>query len=199
MKYVSDVNRNVLLELAERKIYLEGNILKVLKAEQEDTKFQEYLKFCIDRDRTMREKRLTVTKQVQKQYTDLENANQHNQELMDQLQAALNESKSSELDAIKSKQSAEDSRNAALADLEVMQKKRQYELTGVIVKIALAIIVGVGILSSVMYIVAIMNGSDSTIIESTWSNLFGILLTNSFSIVGTIMGIRYASKSEDMG
>lgn len=199
MKYVSDVNRNVLLELAERKIYLEGNILKVLKAEQEDTKFQEYLKFCIDRDRTMREKRLTVTKQVQKQYTDLENANQHNQELMDQLQAALNESKSSELDAIKSKQSAEDSKNAALADLEVMQKKRQYELTGVIVKIALAIIVGVGILSSVMYIVAIMNGSDSTIIESTWSNLFGILLTNSFSIVGTIMGIRYASKSEDMG
>lgn len=199
MKYVSDVNRNVLLELAARKIYLEGNILKVLKAEQEDTNFQEYLKFCIDRDRTMREKRLTVTKQVQKQYTDLENANQHNQELMDQLQMALNESKSSELDALKSKQSAEDSRNAALADLEVMQKRRQYELTGIIVKIALAIIVGVGILSSLMYIIAILKGSDSTIIESTWSNLFGILLTNSFSIVGTIMGIRYASKSEDMG
>lgn len=199
MKYVSDVNRNILLELADRKIYLEGNILKVLKADQEDEKFQEYLKFCVDRDRSIREKRLTVTKQVQKQYTDLEDANRHNQKLMDQLQLALNESKSSELDAIKSKQTAEDSRNAAMADLEVMQKKRQYELTGIIVKIALAIIVGVGVLSSLMYVVAILNGSDSTIIESTWSNLFGILLTNSFSIVGTIMGIRYASKTEDMG
>lgn len=199
MKYVSDLNRNVLLELADRKIYLEGSILKVLKPSDQDPEFQEYLKLCSNRDRSIREKRLVVTKQVQKQNSDLEAANQHNQELMDQLQVALNESKSSELDAIKSRQSAEDSRNAALADLEVMQKRRQYELTGIIVKIALAIIVGVGLLSSLMYIVAILKGSDSTIIESTWSNLFGILLTNSFSIVGTIMGIRYASKTEDMG
>jgi hypothetical protein len=34
---------------------------------------------------------------------------------------------------------------------------------------------------------------ERTIIESTWSNLFGILLTNSFSIIGTIMGVKYAT------
>jgi Fe2+ transport system protein B len=199
MKYVSDLNRSVLLELAERKIYLEGNILKVLHPDEQDSEFNSYLNLCRERDKSIREKRLTVTKQVQKQNTELATAAENNLQLMEQLQAALNESKSSELDAIKSKQTAEDARNCALADLEIMQKKRQFELTGVIVKIALAIIVGVGLMSSIMYIVAIMKGSDSTIIESTWSNLFGILLTNSFSIVGTIMGIRYASKSEDMG
>jgi len=199
MKYVSDLNRSVLLELAERKIYLEGNILKVLHPDEQDSEFNSYLNLCRERDKSIREKRLIVTKQVQKQNTELATAAENNLHLMEQLQAALNESKSSELDAIKSKQTAEDARNCALADLEIMQKKRQFELTGVIVKIALAIIVGVGLMSSIMYIVAIMKGSDSTIIESTWSNLFGILLTNSFSIVGTIMGIRYASKSEDMG
>jgi hypothetical protein len=36
-------------------------------------------------------------------------------------------------------------------------------------------------------------GHDSKIIESTWSNLFGILLTNSFSIIGTIMGVKHAN------
>jgi len=30
-------------------------------------------------------------------------------------------------------------------------------------------------------------GMDTDIIGSTWSNMFGILLTNSFSIVGTIL------------
>lgn len=199
MKYVSDLTRDTLLELASRKIYLEGNVLKVLQAPEDDIEFNQYLTDCIDRDKTLRKKRLDVTKQVQKQYSELEAAALNNQQLMEQLQTALNESKSSELDAIKSKQTAEDARNAALADLDIMQKKRQFELTGVIVKIALAIIIGVGVLSSLMYVVAIMNNSDSTIIESTWSNLFGILLTNSFSIVGTIMGIRYASKNEDMG
>lgn len=39
-------------------------------------------------------------------------------------------------------------------------------------------------------------GYDSKIIESTWSNLFGILLTNSFSIVGTIMGVKYATEKD---
>jgi len=199
MQYVSDLTRDTLIELANRKIYLEGSVLKVLQAPEDDVEFSQYLIDCIDRDKTIRKKRLDVTKQVQKQYSELEAAAQHNQQLMEQLQTALNESKTSELDAIKSKQSAEDARNTALADLEIMQKKRQFELTGIIVKIALAIIIGVGLVSSIMYIVAILNGSDSTIIESTWSNLFGILLTNSFSIVGTIMGIRYASKTEDMG
>jgi hypothetical protein len=35
---------------------------------------------------------------------------------------------------------------------------------------------------------------DTAIIGSTWSNIVGILLTNAFSIVGTIMGVKYASE-----
>lgn len=35
---------------------------------------------------------------------------------------------------------------------------------------------------------------DTQIIGSTWSNMFSVLLTNAFSIVGTIMGIKYATQ-----
>jgi hypothetical protein len=36
-------------------------------------------------------------------------------------------------------------------------------------------------------------GKDTQVISATLSNIFGILLTNAFSIVGTIMGIKYAT------
>jgi len=39
-------------------------------------------------------------------------------------------------------------------------------------------------------------GKDTQVISAAWSNMFGILLTNAFSIIGTIMGIKYASKEE---
>jgi len=58
-------------------------------------------------------------------------------------------------------------------------------------------IVGVGIITSLMYGVSLMVGSDTQIIGSTWSNMFGILLTNAFSIVGTIMGVKYASEKNN--
>ena len=34
-------------------------------------------------------------------------------------------------------------------------------------------------------------------ISLTWSNIIGILLTNAFSIVGTIMEVKYASEKKD--
>ncbi len=39
-----------------------------------------------------------------------------------------------------------------------------------------------------------LTGKDTQIIGSTWSNMFSVLLTNAFSIVGTIMGIKYATQ-----
>ena len=48
-----------------------------------------------------------------------------------------------------------------------------------------------------LYIFAIFMGKETQIIGSTWSNMLGILLTNAFSILGTIMGIKYASKEKD--
>jgi hypothetical protein len=55
---------------------------------------------------------------------------------------------------------------------------------------------GVGITTTILYIISIFTGKDTQIIGSTWSNMFGILLTNAFSIVGTIMGVKYANKNE---
>jgi hypothetical protein len=48
-----------------------------------------------------------------------------------------------------------------------------------------------------MYAIALFTGADTQIIGSTWSNMFGILLTNAFSIVGTIMGVKYASEKKE--
>ena len=63
-----------------------------------------------------------------------------------------------------------------------------------IVKCALAVIVGVGVVTTILYWLAMLTGKDTQIIGSTWSNMFSVLLTNAFSIVGTIMGIKYATQ-----
>ena len=182
--------RNVLLEVAKnKKIYVEGNFLKLLKAPKGDKEFIEYLKLCKEKDITTRKKRLEVTKQVQKQNGELVEKQKENDSLMQELQVALESS-------IQLKEEAEKSKDKALEDLEVMQKKTQFELISTIVKVALVVILGVGVITTVMYALALTTGADTQIIGSTWSNMFGILLTNAFSIVGTIMGVKYATEKE---
>ena len=183
---VGKVTRDGLLELSKKKIYLEGNILKILQAEDGDVEFQNYLKECIVRDTTSRKKRLEVTKQVQQQNKDLEVAANKAASLMEELKVALDES-----EVLRNQ--AEEAKDKALDDLDIMQKKTQFELIGTIVKVALFVIIGVGVITSIMYGIALMVGQDTQIIGSTWSNMFGILLTNAFSIVGTIMGVKYAT------
>jgi PAS domain S-box-containing protein len=92
------------------------------------------------------------------------------------------------------KNAIEIEKDAALNDLDVMMKKSQSELIKIIVKVALAVIIGVGIVTTVLYWMAIITDQDTQIIGSTWSNMFSVLLTNAFSIVGTIMGIKYATQ-----
>ena len=94
----------------------------------------------------------------------------------------------------KLKNAIEIEKDAALNDLDVMMKKSQSELIKIIVRVALAVIVGVGVVTTILYWVAIMTKQDTQIIGSTWSNMFSVLLTNAFSIVGTIMGIKYATQ-----
>jgi methyl-accepting chemotaxis protein len=97
----------------------------------------------------------------------------------------------------KLKDSIEAEKNMALNDLDVMIKKSQSELIKIIVKCALAVIVGVGIVTTILYWVAIVTNKETQIIGSTWSNMFSVLLTNAFSIVGTIMGIKYATQENN--
>jgi methyl-accepting chemotaxis protein len=94
----------------------------------------------------------------------------------------------------KLKNAIELEKDAALNDLDVMMKKSQSELIKVIVKVALSVIIGVGVVTTALYWMAIIMSKDTQIIGSTWSNMFSVLLTNAFSIVGTIMGIKYATQ-----
>lgn len=189
--------RDELLKLAkEKKIYLEGNILKVLSASKDDSEFAEYLKVCKSRDTNSRRKRLSVTKQVQKQNKELVAKQEETDNLMIELQNALDAAHASEQEANKLREDAEKSKDKALEDLDLIQKKSQFELIGTIVRVALWVIIGVGTLTTLMYGFAILNDKETQIIGSTWSNMFGILLTNAFSIVGTIMGVKYASDKD---
>jgi len=194
---VTKHTRGILLEVAKKKkVYVEGNFLKLLKAPEDDTEFQEYLELCKDKDNTSRRKRLQVTKQVQQQNKELVQKQQETDALMIELQDALESAKQSEEVANQLREEAEKGMGKALEDLDLMQKKTQFELISTIVKVALVVIIGVGVLTTVMYAVALMSGTDTQIIGSTWSNMFGILLTNAFSIVGTIMGVKYATDKE---
>ena len=194
---VTKHTRDILLGVAKKmKVYVEGNFLKLLKAPDGDTEFEEYLRLCKEKDSTARRKRLQVTKQVQQQNKELVNKQKETDELMIELQHALESAKESEEEANQLRQEAEKGMGKALEDLELMQKKTQFELMSTIVKVALYVIIGVGVLTTAMYGLALISGADTQIIGSTWSNMFGILLTNAFSIVGTIMGVKYATEKE---
>tara|TARA_Y100000389_G_scaffold203078_1_gene250356 strand:+ start:2029 stop:2679 length:651 start_codon:yes stop_codon:yes gene_type:complete len=194
-----------LILAAERDgVYLEGGILKILDPGTNDA-YTTYLTSATAADKERRSNRLQVTKQVQKQNRELEQSKaeieQQNAEL---LQAKdLIEKKSGQLQealdaAEKARESAEGARRDAENDLDYMQKRTQFELMGRIVQVSLFVVVGVGTITTGMYALALFgpgtNASDTTLLANTWSNMFGILLTNSFSIIGTIMGVKYATE-----
>jgi Fe2+ transport system protein B len=191
--------KNQLYKLAEDKnIYLEGNILKIINA-SEDANLQEYIKNARQKDDQMREKRLEITKKVQSQNDELLEWKAKNEKINNQLKEALDKAEKSEHKALKSKEEAEKSKEAAINDLDLLQKRTQNQLIESIVKVSLWIISGVGVITTVMFALTLFRGVENKIVESMWSNMFGILLTNSFSIIGTIMGVKYASSNGSGG
>ena len=174
-----DTVEEALRKAKAKKVYLEGNFVKILsKTLPADVK--EYVEECKLKDKQARRKRLDVTKQVQSQNKELAEAATIKEALVIELQ--------------KEKTEAEKLRDEAVEDLDTLQKRTQFELIGLIVRVALIVIVGVGITTTILYTTAIMMDKDTTLLGNAWSNLFGILLTNSFSIIGTIMGVKYATK-----
>ena len=111
-------------------------------------------------------------------------------ELSKTLQAELDNSN-------KLREAIEVEKNVAVNDLDATIKKSQNELIKTIVKSALFVIMSVGFITTIMYSFAILSNKDTQIIGSTWSNMFSVLLTNAFSIVGTIMGIKYATQDNN--
>jgi Fe2+ transport system protein B len=209
--------KSQLIELQRSKnISLEGNILKLIDS-SDDPEFENYVKNSIEKDREGRKKRLEITKQIQTQNKNLIELNSENERINSEIKLALEEMEESKTkiesqnrelvewreenerinqELHKALESAEEAKKLAENDLDLLQKKTQFELIGNIVRISLFVIIGVGITTTGVYMVALFSGKDTEIIASTWSNMFGILLTNSFSIIGTIMGVKYAASSK---
>ena len=216
-------SENELIKLLESKnIGLEGNIIKLF--ESDNDVFKNYLKVCGDKDKDSRRKRLEITKKVQIQNNELSNLNEQNQKMMEDLQIKIDEIEESKLtfevqnlelndwkkenlelteklqtEMVKSEQArirAEEAKHNAENDLDVLQKKTQNELISTIVRVALWVIMGVGVITTGVYVLTLFVGKDTQVISAAWSNIFGILLTNAFSIVGTIMGIKYATENK---
>jgi len=187
---VDKATRDWLIELyKKRRISLEGNILKLIDAEESDSEFNEYLKEATEKDKEARKRRLEITKQIQERNKELLETENEIKRVNEDLKVALEQAEGAKNEALKAK-------DAALGDLDIMQKKSQFELIGTIVRVALYVILGVGVVTTAIYMLAIYTDKDTQIIGSTWSNMFGILLTNAFSIVGTIMGVKYASENK---
>jgi DNA repair exonuclease SbcCD ATPase subunit len=205
----------------QKKIGIEGNILKLIDVSG-DEKFAQYIQNSIEKDKENRKKRLEVTKQVQIQNkelsdskSELEESQKSLEESLEKIKASMEEAESSReqaeqmrIEAEQARQEAEKAKEEAeLAkeesemarekvenDLDVLQKRTQNELIGTIVKVALFVICGVGFVTTAVYLLALFTDKDTQVIASTWANIVGILLTNAFSIVGTIMGVKYASE-----
>ena len=216
--------KKTLMDLYTKKgIGLEGNITKLIDTE-DDEDFKKYLKDCETKDGDKRRKRLEMTKKIQKQNEELVTLNEKNKEMMEDLQSTLKETEEQRVkieaqngelidwreenekiqqelqkEMIKSESArirAEEAKTNAINDLDILQKKNQTELISTIVRVALYIIVGVGIVTTGVYVFTLVMGKDTQVISAAWSNIFGILLTNAFSIVGTIMGIKYATENK---
>ena len=180
---IDESTRKQLLDCyKDNEIMLEGHILKLIESTG-DQEFDLYIKEAIEKDALVRRKRIDEFKLVQTQNVRLQKSEQENEEVKKRLRESLT--------------TAEQAKNLALGDLEELQKRSQVELIGTIVRVSLWIVCGVGIITTGLFGISLFTGVDNKIIESAWSNMFGILLTNSFSIIGTIMGVKYATGKKE--
>lgn len=224
LKFPNTLKKDLISLYETKKVGLEGNIVKLIEDEG-DVDFKKYLEGCLERDKEQRRKRMDINKRVQEQNKDLLKSQEEYQRIQAELQESLEEtrnsmSKSQELrkEAERAREEAERSRNEAdkmrieaeeakfraenaklqvESDLEILQKRTQNELISTIVRVALWVILGVGAVVTVVYLISLFANKDTAVIASTWSNIVGILLTNAFSIVGTIMGVKYASEKNN--
>lgn len=225
IKLSAGVKKQLIDLFNEKEIGLEGNILKLIELDDVDTEFNEYINTCIENDRETRVKRLEITKKVQQQNTELTELDKENKKILKELKSTLESVEESkrkivlqnqeliegkeeneritkilqeEMDRTEqSKNEAENAKQIALNDLDILQRKTQTELMGNIVKVALGVIMFISIVTTGMYVFSMLVNKEVDKIGPAWTNMFGILLTNAFSIVGTIMGVKYATKEPD--
>lgn len=225
IKFNASIKKQLIDLYNEKEIGLEGNILKLIELDDIDTEFNEYINTCIENDRETRVKRLEITKKVQQQNTELTELDKENKKILKELKSTLESVEESKRKIVlqnqeliegkeeneritkilqeemerteQAKIEAENAKQIALNDLDILQRKTQTELMGNIVKVALGVIMFISIVTTGMYVFSMLVNKEVDKIGPAWTNMFGILLTNAFSIVGTIMGVKYATKEPD--
>lgn len=225
IKLSAGVKKQLIDLFNEKEVGLEGNILKLIELDDIDTEFNEYINTCIENDRETRVKRLEITKKVQQQNTELTELDKENKKILKELKSTLESVEESKRKIVlqnqeliegkeeneritkilqeemerteQAKIEAENAKQIALNDLDILQRKTQTELMGNIVKVALGVIMFISIVTTGMYVFSMLVNKEVDKIGPAWTNMFGILLTNAFSIVGTIMGVKYATKESD--
>ena len=225
IKLSAGVKKQLIDLFNEKEVGLEGNILKLIELDDIDTEFNEYINTCIENDRETRVKRLEITKKVQQQNTELTELDKENKKILKELKSTLESVEESKRKIVlqnqeliegkeeneritkilqeemerteQAKIEAENAKQIALNDLDILQRKTQTELMGNIVKVALGVIMFISIVTTGMYVFSMLVNKEVDKIGPAWTNMFGILLTNAFSIVGTIMGVKYATKESE--
>jgi hypothetical protein len=225
IKFNASIKKQLIDLYNEKEIGLEGNILKLIELDDIDTEFNEYINTCIENDRETRVKRLEITKKVQQQNTELTELDKENKKILKELKSTLESVEESKRKIVlqnqeliegkeeneritkilqeemerteQAKIEAENAKQIALNDLDILQRKTQTELMGRIVKVALGVIMFISIVTTGMYVFSMLVNKEVDKIGPAWTNMFGILLTNAFSIVGTIMGVKYATKESE--
>lgn len=196
---------------SEKNVYIEGTLLRLIDPEGNEG-WIKYLESAVKKDKQKREMRLEVTKKAQEEKKALEEAHENNARLMKDIEEALLRTKAAKEQAEQAREDsdqhrrnaeearieAEQARATAENDLDYMQKQTQFQLMHQIVRSAIYVVIGVGVITTSLYVFLILNGADDsqvTMMGNAWSNMFGILLTNSFSIIGTVMGVKYATEN----
>lgn len=177
IKFTDETKKQLINLHNNLNVGLEGNILKIIETSDDDDEFKEYIDKCIKQDIDIRKKRIEITKRVQEQNKQLVEWKTKNEKIQSELKQALEVTNKAKLNAEN--------------NLDVLIKKNQNQMVNNIVNTSLVVILGVGLITTGLYWYTLYKGVDNQIIESSWANMFSILLTNSFSIIGTIMGVKH--------
>lgn len=169
---------DILLKISKDGIYLEGALLKVLTKENKlsDDDWIEYLKIANDRDENKSKERVELTHEALNQKTELERAHKK----IKQQYKLLKEEK----------EKVEDNVCTLENDLKILREKNQLRILNHVVNICLRIIIGIGFSCSIILVVMLLFGKQSDLIESTWSQSILLMLSNAFSIIATIQGVK---------